>query len=389
MWPLAIVLILLLFLFASQWMGEWYRRAAGVALVGHVLVAVAVVPRVPYSWDIAKFHTAALAILAGQTPQYATTVTSFATFQSLVYTLTGPDPVALSLVNGLIAVLIPLPLRYALKQLYPGIASMRLPTIVLLFLPIPFVILTVPMRDALSTLLFVTILALFIQSLGEASPRKAIPAAPLWGILYLLRPELALIIVVGVGAAVAVHAIDTLLSGEPSLSVMTILTAPFGLFGFLLFTNRYPLGRLNREVTERAKGGAGYLEGFQYQSWGDVIVSAPLRAIYFQFAPFPLHVDQLFHLAAATQTPVLIVIAVAAIRSLSERETDRKTVVFLLTVYLTGVVGYGLIDSNFGTTIRHRVPFVFLLVVFAGPLLERWWSRLRVVSETAHEPRQT
>lgn len=337
----------------------------------------------PYNWDIGKFDAAAVAILAGETPQYATTVTSFATFQSLVYTVSGQDPLGLALVNGLIAVLVPLPLCYAMRQLYPNMRTTYLPAAVMLFLPLPVVILTVPMRDALSTLVFATILALVVQTVDTRSLWPSVLAVPLLGVLYLFRPELALVTVLGVAAATAVYTIDSVVQGEPALSSLVATTVPVGVAGFLLFTSRFPLQRLNRKVTYRAQGGAAYLESFHYRSWMDVALAAPGRAIYFQFAPFPLHVEQVFHLLAATQTPVVIVLAVAATLAIRHSETDRLTLVLLLTVYLGGVVGYGLIDSNFGTTIRHRVPFVFLLVVLAGPVLEEWWSRLAGVPDTA------
>ncbi|MCU4926472.1 hypothetical protein OB905_10830 [Halobacteria archaeon AArc-dxtr1] len=62
----------------------------------------------------------------------------------------------------------------------------------------------------------------------------------------------------------------------------------------------------------------------------------------------------------------------AFVSSLSACETDEVALVTLLVVYLAGITGYGLINSNFGTNVRHRIPFVLLLLVFAAPVLQRW-----------------
>lgn len=385
MWPLAIVLVVLLFFIVSRWMDTPYRYAAGLALIGHLVVAVVVLPRVPYGWDIAKFHKSAVLILGGQIPDYSTTVTSFATFQSLIYTLSGPDPLALSIVNGLIAVLIPFPLRYLMTQLYPELRTKHIPTFLVLFLPLPFIMLTVPMRDSLTVLLFATVAALFVRTTVQRSLWPAIVGIPLCGMLYLFRAELALIIVTAGGAAVFIFCIDSLIKRTLSLPQFLVSTAPFAILGFFLFTTRFPLQKLNAKVTYRSKGGAVYLDSFQYDSWLDVILSAPVRAIYFQFAPFPLHVEQIFHLLALFSLPVLIVLSLCAIFSIYECETNQIVLVFLVGLYFAGVVGYGLIDSNFGTTARHRVPFVLLLVVFASPVLDRWWLKLRRAYDISNE----
>jgi len=381
MWPLSIVFTLLLFAFLSRWTDRRYRYAAGIALVGHILVAVVIVPRVPYTWDIAKFHEAAVLILAGQEPLYGHTVSSFAAFQSLVYAVYGSTPLSLSLVNSLLAVLIPIPLSRLTEALYPDSKTTHVAMVTALFLPLPFFILTVPMRDALSTLAFISMLALFVETVVTESLLPTTVAVPLWGMLYLLRPELALVLVVGASAAEAVYSIDAVSRTPTSLPSLVAVMTPVGVLGFLFFANRFPLAKLNGKLAIRAQGSAAYLESFEYQSWVDVIVAAPVRAIYFQFAPFPLHVEQVFHLAAALSLPVLLLLAIGSVFSLRECHTDRVVGVFLVTVYVAGIVGYGLIDSNFGTTIRHRIPFVFLLVVFASPALNRWWLRLQGTNE--------
>jgi hypothetical protein len=83
-----------------------------------------------------------------------------------------------------------------------------------------------------------------------------------------------------------------------------------------------------------------------------------------------------FDFVTVLMLPVLVVLTVAAYRSAREANRDTAVLVLLLTTYVLGVVGYGLIDSNFGTTIRHRIPFTFILCILAAPTLERWANLL-------------
>jgi hypothetical protein len=123
-------------------------------------------------------------------------------------------------------------------------------------------------------------------------------------------------------------------------------------------------------------GGGAYLEGFTYETWVDIVLAAPARALYFQYAPFPLHVTSAFDFVTVLMLPVLVVFTVGAYRSARECERDIAVLILLLATYVLGVVGYGLIDSNFGTTVRHRIPFTFILCILAAPTLERWTNLL-------------
>jgi hypothetical protein len=141
-----------------------------------------------------------------------------------------------------------------------------------------------------------------------------------------------------------------------------------GLFAELL----YSFENVNTELAHRARGGAVYLDGMQYTSWFDFLLALPARAIYFQFAPFPLHIESIYHLLAFTVTPIVIVLFISAARSLYECEYDETVAILLVVVYLAGIAGYGAINSNFGTNVRHRIPFEFLLIIMAAPVIQRW-----------------
>jgi hypothetical protein len=368
----ATAVVLAVFLAVARWVGNrWYTGAGTVALLGHIAFGALVLPRLPYAWDIERFHYRAVLILNGELPPTNPTINSFAGAQAVLYSVFGPDPTVVAVFNGLCAVLVALPAADLARRLYPNLSTARGLVVTVLFLPLPFVFLTVPMRDALGVLLFFSLLAAVARAYdGETWP--AVLGVPLWGALSLLRPELgAILLLCGVTGAV-VRAIDAVAERPVTLRGLVALAAlPCGL-ALPFLVPRLPVAPFVERLQRRSVGGAIYLEGFSYETGLDVVLAAPARALYFQYAPFPLHVTSAFDLVSALLLPVLVVLTVAAYRSARQCERDRAVLVLLVTTYVLGIVGYGLVDTNFGTTVRHRVPFTFLLCVLATPTLERW-----------------
>jgi len=176
----------------------------------------------------------------------------------------------------------------------------------------------------------------------------------------------------GFGAAGSVDLIRTL-QLELSIPSLAIVLGGLAALGFGLFAEiMYSFERVNVELALRAQGGAVYLKGMQYSSWFDFLIAAPGRAVYFLFTPFPLHVETTFHLLAFTAVPIVIVLFIAAVRSLHQCEFNESVAVLLVVVFLAGTAGYGAINSNFGTGVRHRVTFEFILIIVAAPVIARW-----------------
>lgn len=373
-----VTVVFLLLLLVTRHNGDrLYERAAFVALSGHVLVSIAILPRLPFGWDISTFHQRAVEIASGTFDGGSLTVSSFAGFQALVYTLFTQDPTTLSIVNGLLAVLLVLPAGYLARNLYEDVSS-DTPglTLVILFLPLQFLFLTIPMRDTLTVLSFFTLLGIIVHTVQTQRLTLGVSAIPLWGILYLFRAELALIIFLGV-ATMSVVMVVRAAGADLSLISLGAISTGIGSLGFGLFARvLYPFEEAATELNYRSRGGAVYLDGMQYESWYDFLLAIPARGLYFQFAPFPLHVASIFHFLGLFGTICIIILLVSGIRSLINCESNELIAVLLSVTYLAGIAGYGSINSNFGTNVRHRMVFDFLLVVFASPVLERWWSQI-------------
>jgi hypothetical protein len=276
-------------------------------------------------------------------------------------------------VNGLFAVLVYIPIAYLYRSLYPWMSDHNYGVMTLvLYLPLPFLFFSLPMRDALSTFSFISFLALGVYALRARDIAVGLTVVPLWAMIFLLRPELGLVGLLGFGAAGSVDFIQTL-ELELSIPSLAVVLGGLGAIGFTLFAEViYSFERVSAELAYRAQGGAVYLDGMQYSSWFDFLLVAPGRALYFLFTPFPLHVESIFHLLTFTATPIVIVLFVSGVRSLYECEFDETVAVLLIVVFLAGAAGYGAINSNFGTGVRHRMTFDFILVIVAAPVIARW-----------------
>jgi hypothetical protein len=372
----SLVLFLAVFLFLARHTSiPGYRELGVVALIGRGVIAVIIIPNLPYGWDITQFSDAAVSILSGSPTGESLTVSSFAALQSIIYVVFGIDPVVVAVFSGFCAVLVAIPTADLARRLYPSLDGTSGITATVLFLPLPFFFLTLPIRDALDVLLLFTLLAAVARAY-DGNRWPAILAIPLWGALTLLRPELGAVFLAGTITGGVVKILDT--SAIQSLTVrgLSALVAFPSLIAIAIVTPRIPVAPFTERLQKRAVGGAAYLEPMTYESGVDILLAAPARAVYFQYTPFPLHVTSPFDYVTVLMLPALILLTVAAYRSARECERDTAVLVLLLTTYLLGIVGYGLIDSNFGTTVRHRIPFTFILCILAAPTLERWANLL-------------
>jgi len=358
-----------------------YTATATVAFVVHLLAAALALNYLPYTWDIAVYHETALALLAGQQPAQSAPTIAFGRFIAALYSVFGPDLYVTVTLNSLLAVLLPFPVAVLARSLYPKAERIRGLQTLVLFLPLGLLFLSLPMRDTLAVVLFTTAAASVARALTDRHAvvfraALALAAVPVVAALSMIRIELAGLTAAGGALGAVVLAVERYAGQTVSIPSLVTGVGATGLVGLVTFASRYDLSTLNYQLRIRGVGGAAYLTPFQYESWLAVLVAAPIRAIYFQFAPFPLHVDGIFDLLALLELPVLLALTLAAVHSLRHEEWETPVGALLGLAYVGGVVGYGLVDANFGTTVRHRIPFVVLLAVAAAPEIERWWTTL-------------
>ncbi len=92
------------------------------------------------------------------------------------------------------------------------------------------------------------------------------------------------------------------------------------------------------------------------------------RIMYFLYSPFPWDFKRYYHLIGSVDSVLIFYLTICAWNNRTLIWEDPVTR-FLLLLFLTYVLIYGLGTSNFGTAIRHKTKFIFILICLAAPKL--------------------
>lgn len=131
-----------------------------------------------------------------------------------------------------------------------------------------------------------------------------------------------------------------------------------------LFTPERYLGILEH----RMSGDAAYPEWMAAHDGLALIWAIPFRSLYLLFSPMPFDVGSLAHLAGLVDAMLYLALVVAAVFSLM-LPRNRAFTFLLALVLIALVITFGVGTGNFGTALRHRVKFAFVLVAMAAPAM--------------------
>ena len=139
----------------------------------------------------------------------------------------------------------------------------------------------------------------------------------------------------------------------------------------------YKIGRATRSTFDSNTGSS-------FPSWtvpedtAEIIYLTPVRMFYFLYAPFPWDIKRPTHLMGLFDVIFYIYLSFCIFRNRKILFENPKTR-FLIIVFAVYVAVYSFGVGNFGTTIRHRVKFVEILIAIAAPLiLKIKFSKIRL-----------
>ena len=140
----------------------------------------------------------------------------------------------------------------------------------------------------------------------------------------------------------------------------------------------YLFKEINADMEWRTAGGSAYLTGMSYDSWWDIIYLMPLRVIHFTFGPFLWNVNNIFMFVGAIESLVLVLLVAAAFSREASRLYLRhpQQYLLLMTFAMVGLFTSAIIDSNYGTAIRHKMNFIFIFFILGSTYLKD--LRLRI-----------
>lgn len=132
--------------------------------------------------------------------------------------------------------------------------------------------------------------------------------------------------------------------------------------------------RFNIYRQVRAIGRASYLESVRFDTLLDMVAFAPVGIAYFLFAPFPWMVGSPLDIPVLFEGLVNIVYAAAGfVGVVLAFKRDRVATIGLLVYFVFGVALYSLGTANYGTGIRHRQMFSWVLFIFGGVGMHWLW----------------
>lgn len=121
---------------------------------------------------------------------------------------------------------------------------------------------------------------------------------------------------------------------------------------------------INTATSRAARGGAGYLQGYEVDGYGDIAGTAPLRMAYFFFSPMPWQVRKPSHLLGLLDVTIYLMCFYLLYRGFRANVLTPKMMV-VAGVIATAALAYAFGTSNAGTAIRHRAKFGYALTAIA------------------------
>jgi hypothetical protein len=190
-------------------------------------------------------------------------------------------------------------------------------------------------------------------------------AIALLALAYIHRPDNAIIYWVGFGAGITAYAIEANYISKRHL-LAPLAVSPLALY-FIIPYIRRGVAFLARIRDLRASGRTMYLADVVPQTIPEFLAFSFIGAAYFLYAPFPWMIETAADLLVSFEGLVSLVFTIASIwgiRSLIHR--NAPAAVGLLGGFAVAVVLYGVGTVNFGTGMRHRQMFLWVLFLFGG-----------------------
>lgn len=190
-------------------------------------------------------------------------------------------------------------------------------------------------------------------------------AGVLLHISLLQRDDNVFIFVAAIAAALAVHAVKSGYLSRQSIALGASLSPIAFVLSLPIIRDGIEFLAYTREV--RASGRTIYLAEIIPQTLTELIGFSWIGAAYFLYAPFPWMIETIPDLLVGIEGLINIVFTVTAIwgiRSLSQR--NMPATVGLLMGLTVAVVLYGVGTVNYGTGMRHRQMFLWVIFLFGG-----------------------
>lgn len=316
-------------------------------------------------WELGNFHFS----INGDTASFYSMITT------IVYYLLGYNPIYMQLVNALISTVTIFYFYRIVKSLFNHKIAVYSSLLMALW-PTYIYFSSMQMREAMAILFITALIYHFIKWIESFKINDLFFVGVFFILSFLIRSQNAILMIL------ILFPFITYFAWKKSSKYMKVLIS-FLVFFFISigvallivlgYGEYFSMQYLESEMSYRSGGGSGYLEWMHYSSIFHIILYAPLRFLYFVFSPFPWQISSLEQVLAFFESIVLTYLTFKIFlnyKNIWNYCKNKKSLVFVISFCLLGLTANGLIDSNVGTAIRHKLQYIFIIFFLFGSLKE-------------------
>jgi len=239
-------------------------------------------------------------------------------------------------------------------------------TLPLIFYPSIVAIHSTLLREAVILFGITTAVRLVLLPLKRCSRLvNYVLAGALLHIAVLLRDDNILIYVSAFAAALVIYAAQSGYVSKRQLGVGIIFTPVVAVISYPII--RSGVKFLARTRMLRASGRAVYLGEIVPRTVAEFVAFSWIGAAYFLYAPFPWMIETIPDLLVSLEGIVTFGFTVAALWGIrSVGKNHASATVGPLAGLIIAVVLYGIGTANYGTAMRHRQMFIWVIFLFGG-----------------------
>ncbi len=305
---------------------------------------------------------------------------AYSVIGAFIYYIFGDFQILMRMVNAFLGTLVADRVYSLTMELTGDKPSARIAALITVFFPSFIMFCSLDMRDAVIFFLTAEILYRIALLMRDRSVKNLILLSAEAVALYFLRTQYLILFTV---IASLYWFLRSNLYKNPlqryALIACIVLLVWLG-YRYLQDMGFFPVlfKSVNADMAWRTAGGSAYMVGVNYETWWDVFRWMPLRMIHFALGPFPWTVNNSFMLLACIESQVLVVILLLAFTKDARRLYNHhaRLYLFLFLFAIMGLVSSAVIDSNYGTAMRHKMNFIFIVFVFASAYIKN--VRIRI-----------
>jgi hypothetical protein len=135
-------------------------------------------------------------------------------------------------------------------------------------------------------------------------------------------------------------------------------------------------GRIIWKINKATRSSGNSMSGASYPLWTmpksltEIIYLTPIRMFYFLYAPFPWDIKRIKHFVGLFDAFFYIYLSICILRNRKILYENPQTR-FLAIIFIIYIFFYSFGVGNFGTSIRHRLKFIGILIAISAPRIAK------------------